>query len=241
MLCKEANMGKRLWFEDLHRRLIRHDLPRSYVQRFMEEVTDHLEDLKEKTMGSEAEAYARLGQSEQVAEAAVAAYRRRSFLGRHPVAALLVFAVSPVISLGVLTSLTFVGLMALAVTAERLGLIDCNGIMRLGATARATLTYALTLAAIMVPSMILSFLYCGLARRTVVGRKWMVLPSGVLAVTAAAVYCQVTLSDMPGDGSIFIGLGARGMMQAVQFFVPPACGWWFIRRQHLRNPLQLAS
>ena len=27
----------------------------------------------------------------------------------------------------------------------------------------------------------------------------------------------------------------------VQFFVPPACGWWFIRRQHLRNPLQLAS
>jgi hypothetical protein len=206
----------------------------------MEELTDHLEDLKEKTVGSEAEAYARLGQSEQVAEAAVVAYRHRSLLGRHPVTALLVFAVSPVVSLVVLTSLTFIGLMALAVTGQRLGLIGGNG-MKLGAAARATLPYALSLAVIVVPSMILSLLYCGLAARTIAGRKWMVMPSTVLAVIAAATYCQVTFSDTPGDGLISIGLGAHSLMQAAQFFVPIAFGWWFIRRQRARDQLQLAS
>jgi hypothetical protein len=206
----------------------------------MEEVTDHLEDLKEKTMKSEAEAYARLGPSKQVAEAAVVAYRRRSFLGRHPVAALLVFAVSPVISLCVLTALTFAGLMALAVTAQRLGLMACHG-MQFGPTVQVTLPYVLALAAIVVPSMILSLLYCGLARRTGMGRKWMLLPCGVLAVTAAAVYCQVTFSATPGDGTIFIGLGAHSMVQVAQFFVPVAFGWWFIRRQRLRDQLQLSS
>ena len=75
-------MGNRPWFEDLRRRLIRHGLPHGYVRRFMEEVTDHLEDLREKTMKSEAEAYARLGQSEQVAEAAVVAYRHHPLYGR---------------------------------------------------------------------------------------------------------------------------------------------------------------
>jgi hypothetical protein len=207
----------------------------------MEELTDHLEDLKEKTMGSEAEAYARLGQSEQVAEAAAVAYRRRSFLDRHPVAALLVFAVSPVISLGVLTSLTFAGLMlALVAAGGRLGLIGDRG-MQLGTGARVMLTYGLTLAAIVVPSMILSLLYCGLARRTAVGRKWMLLPCGVLAVIAATAYCQVTFSETPGNGSISIGLGAHSMVQVAQFFVPIALGWWFIRRHHLRDRLQLAS
>jgi hypothetical protein len=233
-------MGNRPWFEDLRRRLVRHGLPHGYVRRFVEEVTDHLEDLKEKTMGSEAEAYARLGQSEKVAEAAVVGYRRRSFLGRHPVAALLVFAVSPVISLVVLTSLTFVGLMALAVTAQRLGFMGRNGI-QLGAAARVTLPYVLTLAAIVVPSMVLSLLYCRLARRTAIGRKWMLLPCGVLAVTAAAVYCQLTVSATPGNGTIFIGLGAHSMVQVAQFFVPIAFGWWFIRRQRLRDQLQLPS
>jgi hypothetical protein len=234
-------MGNRPWLEDLRRRLIRHGLPGSYVQRFMEEVEDHLEDLKEKTMGSESEAHARLGQSEQVAEAAAVAYRRRSFLGRHPLAALLVFAVSPVISLFVLTSLTFAGLMlALVAAGKRLGLIVDNGV-QLGPAVRATLPYALTLAAVVVPSMILSLLYCGLARRTAVGRKWMLLPCAVLAVIAAATYCQVTFSDTPGDGRIAIGLGAHSMMQVAQFFLPIACGWWFVRRQRLRDRLQLSS
>ena len=60
--------------------------------------------------------------------------------------------------------------MALAVTGQRLGLLGNHG-MKLGAAARATLPCALTLAAIVVPSVILSLLYCRLARRTVIGRS----------------------------------------------------------------------
>ena len=62
-----------------------------------EELGDHLEDLKEENV--EADAISRLGEPDQVAESAVGAYRRRSFLGRHPTAAFMVFAISPVVPL----------------------------------------------------------------------------------------------------------------------------------------------
>ena len=79
------------WLDEVRRRLAKRGLPPSYVQRFAEELSDHLEDFKEENMSTEADVYSRLGKPEQVANAAVAAYRRRSFLGRHPTAAFLVF------------------------------------------------------------------------------------------------------------------------------------------------------
>ena len=64
----------------------------------------------------EADAISRLGEPEQVAEAAVAAYRRRSFFGRHPILtfplAFLVFAVSPVIACYVLAFVSMAALTA---------------------------------------------------------------------------------------------------------------------------------
>lgn len=105
MPCKEANMGSQPWLDRVRARLEKKGLPPIYVRRFMEELTDHDEDLQQERV----EAASRLGEPEQVADAAVAAYRRRSFLGRHPLAALLVFGISPVMTqvvLMVLLSLT---------------------------------------------------------------------------------------------------------------------------------------
>jgi hypothetical protein len=231
-------MDNRLWFDNLRKQLIRYDLPRSYIQRFMEEVTDHLEDLKEETMGSETDAYARLGESERVAGAAVVAYRQRSFFGRHPALTLLVFAIAPVVLLSVLM---VVGLFALVQTAVWLGLIGDDG-LHIGTTSKAMLPYALSLAVVIIPSMILSILYCGLARRTVVGRIWKIVPFGVLAFVGAACYCQVTFTGT-GHGSILLGfgLGACSVMQIVQFFVPLVFGCCVIRWQRNRRQMQLAS
>ncbi len=47
-------MGEQLWLESVRQRLTKHDLPPSYVQRFTEELGDHLEDLKEEGMEADA-------------------------------------------------------------------------------------------------------------------------------------------------------------------------------------------
>ena len=86
------------WLDEVLARLARRGLPPNYVRRFAEELSDHLDDLKEENMSKAVDVVSRLGKPEQVAEAAVTAYRRRSFLGRHPTAAFLVFAVSPLVS-----------------------------------------------------------------------------------------------------------------------------------------------
>ncbi len=78
------------WLDDLRRQLVRRNLPGKYVQRFIEEAADHLEDLTEETMEeADFDLNTVMGETRHVAEAAVATYRQRSFLGRHPAAALL--------------------------------------------------------------------------------------------------------------------------------------------------------
>ena len=102
------------WCDQLRQRLLRYGLPPVYVKRLMEELSDHLQDVMEEDMSTEANVYSRLGEPEQVAKAAVTAYRRRSFIGRHPTASFLVFAISPVVSLIILflTSAALLGLIA---------------------------------------------------------------------------------------------------------------------------------
>jgi hypothetical protein len=102
------------WLDEAQERLARYALPPTYIQRFVDELTDHLEDLKEENMSTQAAMCSRLGKPGQVAEAAVTAYRRRSFLGRHLI---LVFAISPVVSLIVLflASLALIGLIEVGV------------------------------------------------------------------------------------------------------------------------------
>ena len=70
-------MESQPWLNRVRERLVRQLLPPSYVQRFVEELSDHLEDVKED--GMDQNSSSRLGDPEQVADTAVAAYRRRSF------------------------------------------------------------------------------------------------------------------------------------------------------------------
>ena len=125
-------MAKRPWLDEVRGRLAKHGLPPAYVQRFVQELSDHFDDLKEENMGTEVDVSSRLGEPERVAQAAVAAYRRRSFLGRHPTAAFLVFAVSPLLMLlaTMVTSLVLLGLgfRLTGLTGTLLGCInaDCS-------------------------------------------------------------------------------------------------------------------
>jgi hypothetical protein len=229
-------MGNQPWLDDLRRQLIRRNLPRRYVQRVLEEAADHLEDLMEETMEkTEFNANARMGETQIVAAAALAAYRRRGFFGRHPVVAFLAFAVSPLLAFLILMQ---IGLLALSVICWSLGLVDNDG-LHLGAV-KAVINYVVPLAVIAVPSMLLAFFYCSLARRTVVGKKWMLVACGALVVISSATFCQLEFYGASDHGQLTLFFGVRYGIQIVQFFIAAAFSWWLIRRSEGREPYSAA-
>jgi len=219
-------MASQLWFRELQARLASQGLPRHYVQRLVEEVTDHFQDLKEETMGQLAEAYARLGEPQQVADAAVAAYRRRSLIARHSAMAFLVFAVSPILSLVVSCA---AGVFFLALAARGLGFIDENG-QHFGTSAAAWLVYLLPAVTIMLPAAALTAVYYGLARWAGTGRRWILVSCIVISVLAGLTMCSVTLSDTPGQSSLTYGLGVPSGWHMLQALAPLALGFWLWRR-----------
>jgi hypothetical protein len=240
-------MANPSWLDDVRKRLFRQGLPPSYVQRFMDELSDHVADLKEENM--EGDAVSRLGEPEQVADNAVAAYRRRSFLGRHPTAAFLVFGLSPVVSFIVLSVLA-AGLFELC--CVRLWGTNLAGLRHFGPWAVPAMPYVMSLLTVVIPCILASILYCRLAWWLGIGKKWMLLSCAMLAVLGSMSYCFVNLSPLPGHhallwgGGIPITIGQLASVfcrprQLLQFLVPLAIGWWFLRRKPDQGRLQLAS
>lgn len=232
-------MANQPWLDEVLSRLTIHGLPSNYVKRFAEELSDHLEDLKEENMSTEADAYSRLGKPEQVAEAAVAAYRRRSFLGRHPIAAFLVFAVSPVLTMPTLFYLAVLVGWAIVSTFNFVGVNVNFRPYQVGPFKATLLCWVESLLAVVIPSIIASILYCKLAKRLGIGRRWMVASCAVLAAIALVPGFFWT-NDFWCVG--LLGLSALPRIQhLVQLIGPLVICWWFMRRTHSPARLQVAS
>ncbi len=238
-------MESKPWLSRVRQRLVRQLLPPSYVQRFMEELSDHVADLKEENM----EAVSRLGDPEQVADNAVAAYRRRSFLGRHPAAAFMVFGVSPVLSF--LTVFTLAG-GVFELCCEQVWGDNLADLKQYEPWASLALPYFMSLLTVVIPCILASILYCHLARWLGIGKKWMLLSCAMLAVLGSMSHCFANLSPSPGHhallwgGGIPITIGQLASVfcrprQLLQFLIPLAIGWWFLRRKHDHGQLQVAS
>lgn len=219
-------MGNQRCFHELRARLVSQGLPPQYVHRFLEELADHFHDLTEESMSQSVDPCARLGEPQQVADAAVLAYRHRSLIGRHPAVAFLVFAVSPLLAL---VAGGLAGLFLLAAAARGLGYIDENG-QHFGATAAAALPILLSATAIVLPAVLLTAVYFRLARWTGIGRGWMVVSWLVLSVLTGLAICQVSLSDIPGQSNLTVGLGVPPDGHMLQALAPLALGLWLWRR-----------
>ena len=177
--------------------------------------------------------------------AAVAAYRRRSFLGRHPVAAFLVFGVSPVVSLIALivASVCMIWLIEVGV-----GISEQPNPNHLGVVGSAVVNLVGSLLIVVIPTIFATIFYCQLAKWLAIGKKWMVLCSITLAVFASSFAFWHT---GPGDNAWLFGLSwyaficGRSWVALTQLLVnlivPLAIAWWFIRRKHDQGQLQLAS
>ncbi len=240
-------MESQPWLNRVRQRLAKHVLPPSYVQRFIEELSDHLDDLKAE--GMDQNSSSRLGEPEQVADTAVAAYRRRSFLGRHPTAAFLVFAISPVMSFICLFLLACAALVLLEVVGERMGILSYVVTPVLPVS-----RYVFSVLTIIISATLVSILYCWIAKRWSVGKAW-ILASCVVLAGAADLSPWVVHPRLDSSGHYVVPVtlmipgrcGSYGwdlaitIVQLVQFLVPLAIGWWFLRRKHDQGQLQLAS
>jgi hypothetical protein len=240
-------MANRRWLEEVQERLARSALPPGYIRRFMEELSDHLQDLTEENMSTEANASSRLGEPQEVARAAAAAYRRRSFLGRHPTAAFLVFAVSPAVSL-----ILVFGLMALGART-----VCCTWLGVTGNEVRATPPGPLELLAteclfsllfVVIPVILTTVAYGKLVQWSGVARTWMVVSCGVLA--AMVIPCwHARAIELAGHPGVLCALWIPGLHgwippsvcgPLLQLLVPLAIGWWFLRRRRDQGQLQPA-
>jgi hypothetical protein len=242
------------WLDDVQRRLAKRGLPPAYIQRFADELSDHIEDFKEKNMSTEANAYSRLGKPEHVADAAVTEYRRRSFLGRHPMAAFLVFAVSPVLSQIVLFAVVVLGVRAVAAVAYQLGLLSNDGRFVPPSPFEVEVTqYIFSLLFVVIPTIFAAMLYCKLGRRLGLATPWMVCSCVILAAMAMLpCWCVRLGADAAGHpcvvGSLSFPLFDYGwsecwlnISQLVQLTAPLLIGWWLLCHGRLQRRPQLAS
>lgn len=233
-------MQKPLWFDRLRRQLEKRRLPRAYIERIVEEMTDHFHDLTEESMNSEEEAILRLGDPEQVARATAGQYRRRTFLGRHPIIAFLTFAVSPVFSFVLLAALEIfavvesLNLVSSFITAIFHLQDDASG--RIPPGIEIGLRIGMPLLFIIVPSAVLMLVYGRLARRTPYARRWLLVSCGVISAIASAPIFSVGFNEKMARS--FVGAGVywpRLPMQFVQLAIPLALGCWLLWRQRVRE------
>jgi hypothetical protein len=224
-------MANQPWLDEVQKRLAKNDLPPLYIRRFMDELADHFQDVTEETMSTEANVLSRLGEPNQVADAAIHTYRQRTFFGRHPSAKFWVFAVSPVAAMLLAFVLLFSSILALC------RICGISGIKILAGSIDPTaLAWGMSLLTTILPAALLTISYCWCAKRFGVGKRWMLVSCVVLAVLAMLSFQRVALSDMPGQSQLTLGLGLPpGLQQCVQFIVPLAIGFWFALRTRKQN------
>lgn len=248
-------MTNQPWLDKVRRQLAENNLPPAYIRRFMEELSDHCQDITEETMNTKNDFHSRLGEPNQVAEAAVIAYRRRTFLGRHPSAAFVVFGITPLASLLGLFLLAFACMFGAFAAFEWLG-IDLNA-KRFDPAASVVLPYVFSLLMVVIPASLASLFYCKLIRRLGISKRWMILSSVVLAIVAILPIWTITLSDQPGQSVLRCGMGSptdightivgyfSSFQQWLQFLPPLLIGFWFLRQtgkqEHNEEPLRLAA
>jgi hypothetical protein len=223
-------MANRPWLEEIGQRLANDRLPPAYIRRFMDELADHFQDITEENMTNDQAVLSRLGQPGQIAEAAVAAYRQRTFLGRHPSARFWVFAVSPLAAMFSAFLLMCLGIVGLVAVCEKCGVRLADKSL-LGGLNPSILNWGFALLTTILPAALLTLLYCRFARRFEIGKKWMIASCFALALVAMLPFQNIAISDIPGKSMLSIGLGfPPGIPQLLQLLVPLAVGVWFLRR-----------
>jgi HAAS len=227
----------REWRERLREELKRRKIPAAWQIRLMEELDDHLFDLKEERMSTtdlNAAAVERLGQPEQIAEAAATECRKLGFFAQRPV---LTYFVGPLVMVPV-AFVAFLFLFFFFLFAAGLALDEIMYIV--GAEpphdmnpAANGIASALVLSTRFVPFAFFAWMFCHFARRH--GRGWRCVLSACTVVAVYAGLFSMTLQAPTSEqdsGSLTMGLAIPPQMPLnfLQAAVPLAVGLLFLWR-----------
>ena len=233
-------MDSRQWREALRVDLRRQNLPAAYIDRLVEELSDHLLDIQTENSSMDAHsALACLGSPNNISAAAGQEFRRRTFVGRHP---WLTFVASPFL----VAPLAFV-LFALSLTVLLSlvgGALELAGRRFTDNPLEDSILFAIAQAYNLLmrfaPFVIAAWFYCRLAKSS--GRdRWAIAACGILGLVAGLLVSRVTpATDKFYPSSWIIGLGyPPHLHQLFQVLAPLAISAWFLLR--LRRPTAPAS
>jgi hypothetical protein len=225
-------MNNQPWPEELRHKLCQQNLPPAYIDRLVEELTDHLRDTQTETSSMDAQtAFTRLGSSDKIAAAATHEFRRRNFAGRHP---WLVFVVAPVAFIPLLfvslIAALFAGAWLIGTTVEWLILPD--NFLWPSKTTQSRIEWW-TLAAYdsfvrFVPFVVASWIFCRWGRRSNM-RWWPLVACTIVAITAGFLFTKSVPAVGDKPGLWMIGLATRfEARQFVQLLVPLAAAIWML-------------
>lgn len=196
------------WHSELHRALVRQGLPRPYRERLMDELLDHAICLKEETAGmdaveTETEKH-KVGEPTQLARLAGEEYRKRTWLGRHPIVTFLVAPIPMLVLSWVLSMLLLIipgkVLQACGVASDGLTVSSLS-------PATVQLLNAGHYLWAVSPFIVTSIWACWIARRTGRGARWLLACCAVITVVAAAYESHTVLPTTPGQGMLSVGFG----------------------------------
>lgn len=220
------------WREELKEELVRQGLPPSYIERLVQELSDHFTDVMEESMSTEAEksslAAERLGHPSKLAAAAVTEYHKQAFSRKHPV---VTFAIMPVL----LTALLWAGLFVAGYVADEVGEISDLTTSQLSFRALNDVATGVMLA----PLFVIALIFCRLARNSGVDWRWSLLSTGVLALISGMFYYTVLPFGPSNDPRprpcLVVGLPLTVQQWLQSMLILAVGGWccWRVRRARI--------
>jgi len=226
-------MDSRKWHETLRGALRRQNLPRAYIDRLVEELSDHLLDTQTENPSMDAQtAISHLGSTETIAAVANHEFRRQHFAGRHPY---FTFVFGPIAFVPLLFFGLLFGPFCIFATLE--AVVDTVVALVTGSALVPAPEEPGTLAPYwvvccyhhffrFVPFALAAWIFCRWGRRAGM-QRWAIVSCGIIAALAGATASYVKPID--GSGEWAFGLALKpGFGQLLQLLVPLAVAVWLL-------------
>jgi hypothetical protein len=217
-------MDSRPWPDQLRHKLQMQNLPPAYIDRLVEELSDHLLDTQSETTSMDAHnAQSRLGSTDQIAAAATHEFRRRTFAGRHP---WLTFVALPVafVPLVFIASILAVFVIQWMVATTLEALIEPDLLFSLSEATHARVEWWILTAfdsyVRFVPFVIAAWMFCRWGRRSDM-RWWPLVACTMVALTAGFLCTKSVPASGDQPGLWMVGLATHfELRQVIQLLVP---------------------
>lgn len=227
-------MDSRQWREALRVDLRRQNLPPAYIDRLVEELSDHLLDTQTENPSMDAHnALACLGSTDTIAAVASHEFRSRTFASRHP---WLIFVVFPIVFVpllfGLIPLLVFSISWLYGTTLEWFEISEASLVPSTSMQPRLEwwILAVFDSCSRFVPFIFGAWLFCRWGRRSGM-RWWPLVACTIVATTSGFLFTKSIPSTADQPGLLVIGLATRfEAHQFVQLLVPLAvAGWMLIR------------